>query len=159
MTREAIDPSQGLLWVVVEQSDVGDTTVGVFTTLEAARDVLRDLGGKLDAYRIEGHAVDQPKREATPWQVVLGRGGDVVSTTPFIGCNCQDDEAEYFKRSFIERGGETMYVIAFAVTPGGAIDIANQYREWLQANGHWSEDGAPLAPVHARTPVEAGATP
>jgi hypothetical protein len=150
-----IDLPEGLLWVVVEHSEVGDTTVGVFTTMTAARELVNDLGGhRLDAYRIEGHAIDEPRREPLPWQVVLTRDGTVVSATPFIGCACQDDEPEYYKRSFIDEGGETMYVIAFAVTPGGAIEAAEEYRAWLQANGHWSTEFTPLSPVQGRTMVD-----
>ena len=33
-----IETPEGLLWVVVERSAVGDTTVGVFTRLAAARE-------------------------------------------------------------------------------------------------------------------------
>jgi hypothetical protein len=150
-----IEAPDGLLWVVVEHSEAGDTTVGVFTTLAQARETVRELGGeRLEAYRIEGHALDQPKSEPLPWQVALTRDGEVVSTTLFVGCSCQDDEEEYYKRSFIEAGGETMYVIAFAITPGQAIAVADEYRVWLQANGHWSTDEQRLSPIHARTRIE-----
>lgn len=151
----SFETPEGLLWVVVEHSDAGDTTVGVFTTLAQARETVNELGGdRLEDYRIEGHALDEPKSESLPWHVVLTRDGKVVSTTLFIGCSCQDDEDEYYKRSFIEEGGETMYVIAFAVTPGQAIAVANQYRVWLQENGHWSAEEQRLTPIHARTRIE-----
>ena len=151
----SFETPEGLLWVVVEHCDAGDTTVGVFTTLAQARETVHELGGdRLEDYRIEGHALDEPKSEPVPWQVVLTRDGEVVSTTPFIGCNCQDDEDEYYKRSFVEAGGETMYVIAFAVTPGLAIATANEYRIWLQENGHWDKEERRLTPIHARTKIE-----
>ncbi len=152
----SFETPEGLLWVVVEHSDAGDTTVGVFTTLAQARETVNELGGldRLEDYRIEGHAIDEPKSEPLPWHVIMTREGEVVSTTPFIGCSCQDDEDEYFKRSFIEEGGEKLYVIAFAITPGQAIATANDYRRWLQDNGHWSTEERRLTPIHARTRVD-----
>jgi hypothetical protein len=151
----SIETPEGLLWVLIEHSDVGDTTVGVFTTLAAARETIAELGpDRLESYRIEGHALDEPKAEPLPWQVVLRRGGEVESTTLFIGCSCSDDEEEYYHRSFIETGGERLHVIAFAVTPGQAIAVADEYREWLQANDHWSSEEQRLTPIHARTRVE-----
>jgi hypothetical protein len=150
-----IESPEGLLWVVVEHSEVGDTTVGVFTTLASARQCVNELGAdRLEAYRIEGHALDQPKSEPLPWQVALTRDGTVAGTELFIGCSCSDDEEEYYRRSFIEAGGETMHVIAFAVTPGQAIAVADEYRHWLQANGHWGGDERRLTPIHGRTKVE-----
>ena len=150
-----IETPEGLLWVVVERSDVGDTTVGVFTTLAAARECVAEFGpDRLEAYRIEGHALDEAKSEPLPWQVALTRDGEVSGTTLFIGCSCSDDEEEYYRRSFIEAGGETMHVIALAATPGQAIAVADEYRQWLQANGHWSTEERRLTPIHARTRVE-----
>jgi hypothetical protein len=150
-----IEPPEGLLWVVVERCEVGDTTVGVFSTLAQARAVVDELGaGRLEAYRIEGHAPDEPRTEVVPWQVVLTREGYVNSATPFIGCSCGDDDDEYYRRSFIEEGGEALHVIAFAVTPGQAIAVANDYRVWLQANGHWDVLQVQLTPIHARAKIE-----
>ena len=150
----SIETPEGLLWVVIEHSEVGDTTVGVFTSLAQARDTVDELGpDRLADYRIEGHAIDEPKSEPLPWIVVLGRDGAVVSTTMFIGCSCSDDEDEYYKHSFIEAGGERLHVIAFAVTPGQAIAVANEYRGWLQTNGHWSVEEVRLTPIHARTAI------
>jgi hypothetical protein len=143
-----IETPEGLLWVVIERCEAGDTTIGVFTTLAQARATVDRLGaGRLEAYRIEGHAPDAPRTEAVPWQVVLTRAGEVESTAPFVGCSCGDDEDEYYRRSFIEAGGDRLHVIAFATTPGQAIALANDYREWLQANGQWSEDFRQVAPV------------
>jgi hypothetical protein len=154
----SIETPEGLLWVLIEHSDAGDTTVGVFTTLAAARETIAELGpDRLESYRIEGHALDEPKAEVLPWNVVMHREGEVESATLFIGCSCQDDEDEYYRRSFIEAGGERLHVIAFAVTPGQAIATANEYRVWLQANGHWSTDERRLTPIHARTRIEPGA--
>jgi hypothetical protein len=150
----SFEAPEGLLWVVVEHSEVGDTTVGVFTRLEQAREAVNELGaGRLDAYRVEGHALDEPRREPRPWQVVMTREGAVTSAAPFIGCSCGDDEDEYYRRSFLEEDGEAMHVIAFAVTPGQAIAVANEYRAWLQENGHWGTESRQLTPIHARTQV------
>ena len=143
-----IETPEGLLWVVIEHSEAGETTAGVFTTLAQARELVNELGeGRLEDYRIEGHALDEPRREPVPWQVVLAQDGAVVSTTPFIGCSCQDDEEEYYKRSFIEQGGEAMHVIAFTRTPGQAIALAGEYGAWLRENGHWDTEFCQLRPV------------
>lgn len=155
----SFDTPGGLLWVVVEHSAIGDTTVGVFTSLASARETVSELAGdRLESYRIEGHALDQPKAEPLPWHVIMTGDGAVESANLFIGCNCQDDEEEYYKRSFIEAGGEKLYVIAFAVTPGQAIEVANDYRVWLQDNGHWSTEETRLTPIHARTRIEPAPT-
>lgn len=151
----SFETPEGLVWVVVEHSAVGDTTVGVFTTIEKARETVNELGGdRLQDYRIEGHAIDEPKSEPLPWQVIMTHDGEVESTTLFIGCSCQDDEEEYYKRSFVEQGGETMYVIAFAATPGQAIAVANDYRKWLLDTGHWGTGEVRLTPIHARMKIE-----
>jgi hypothetical protein len=151
----SLEEPEALVWVVVEHSAVGDTTVGVFRTIEQAREIVNELGGdRLQDYRIEGHAIDEPKSEPLPWQVIMARDGEVESTTLFIGCSCQDDEEEYYKRSFIEQGGARMYVIAFAATPGQAIAVAHDYRNWLQEAGHWGNEELRLTPIHARVKVE-----
>jgi hypothetical protein len=156
MPEASYEPPEGLLWVVIERSDAGETTVGVFSTLRQARKVVDELGaGRLEAYRIEGHALDLPRREALPWQVVLTRDGEVASAIPFIGCSCADDEDEHYRRSYIEPAGDAMHVIAFAITPGQAIAVANEYRAWLQANGHWDGDQRRLTPIHARSRMDA----
>lgn len=150
----SFEPPEGLLWVVVERSEVGDTTVGVFSRIEEARELVDELGGdRLESYRIEGHALDEPRREPLPWQVVLSREGEVQSATPFTGCACSDDEDEYYRHSFIQPDGEAMHVIAFAITPGQAIAVANEYRAWLQENGYWDAPDRRLTPIHARTRI------
>jgi hypothetical protein len=151
----SFETPEGLVWVVVEASEAGDTTVGVFTTIAQARETVQELGAdRLERYRIEGHAVDAPKMEPLPWQVVLTRDGAVERISLFIGCSCQDDEDEYYKHSFIEQGGDRLHVIAFAATPGQAIAVANEYRAWLQDGGHWLTEERPLSPIHARTKIE-----
>ena len=150
-----VETPEGLLWVVVEHSAVGDTTIGVFTSMAEARETVHELGAdRLQDYRIEGHAIDQPKSEPLPWHVVMTRDGEVESVNLFIGCSCQDDEEEYYKRSFIEAGGERLYVIAFAITPGQAIAVTADYRTWLQEAGHWGNEELRLTPIHARTKIE-----
>jgi hypothetical protein len=148
--------SSDVVWVVVETSAVGDTTVGVYTSLEHARAVVASFGReRLDSYRIEGHVLDADRVEAMPWQVRLTRDGEVLSAEAFIGCNCSDDEAEYYRRSFIERGGEEMSVIVFALTPGQAIVAANGYRVALQAGGVWTTELTPIEPIRAEALSEA----
>ena len=144
-----MQPNSDVVWTVLESSPAGDTLVGVYTSLERARSVVSLLAqGRLEDYRIEGHALDH-EREVTPWQVSLSRDGAHLGTSPFIGCSCADDEAEYYKRSFVADGGERMSVIVFAPTPGRAIATAEHYRRWLHKQGLWSERVQPLQPLQA----------
>ena len=142
--------SNDVVWTVVESSPAGETLVGVYTSVEKARAVVTLLAqGRLEDYRIEGHALDRERDADTPWQVTLAQAGAHIETTPFIGCACSDDEAEYYRHSFIQAGGEQMSVIVFAPTPGVAIATAEEYRAWLQSHGHWSEQPKPLQPLQA----------
>jgi len=139
-----------LVWTVVERSAAGDTLIGVYTTLEKARAVVSSLAqGRYEDYGIEGHVLDEGKESATAWQVTLSRDGTHLATTPFVGCSCADDEAEYRKRSFIQDGGERMSVIVFAPTPGLAIATAERYRLWLQQNDLWTTRAQQLEPIEA----------
>lgn len=143
-----MDTTQDMLWVVVEESEAGATTVGVYASLEKARDVVASHGrDRLMDFRIEGHVLDAGKEQPIPWHVGLTREGDVIGATVFVGCNCQDDEVEYLKRSFIEDGGERMYVMVFATTPGQAIVAAKRYRGWLLEEGVWTHERMPLQPI------------
>jgi hypothetical protein len=138
-----------LVWSVVESSPAGEAVVGVYRTLTRARDVVSQLAdGRFEDYRIEGHALDQGKETDTPWRVYLGRDGEHLGTTPFAGCSCADDEAEFVRRSFIERDGESMSVIVLAPTPGRAIAAAGRFREWLQQEHLWAP-GLQLQPIQA----------
>lgn len=142
------DTRGALVWVVSERSEIGDTTVGVYATLEEARSVVDSFGREhLHAYRIEGQVIGEGKDEPTPWHVGLTRQGDLIGATPFAGCSCHDDEAEYFKRSFIEDGGERMYVMVLARTPGQAIIAARKLQAWLRSNGVWQHSRVPLHPI------------
>ena len=144
--------SRDVVWTVVEGSPAGETLVGVHTSIEKARAVVSALAqGRLEDYRIEGHVLDHVRDAEARWQVTLSRDGAHVETTPFIGCACPDGEAEYYKRSFIRAGGEQMSVIVFAPTPGVAIATAQDYRTWLQSQGHWSEHLQPLQPFQPAT--------
>jgi hypothetical protein len=139
-----------LVWVVTEHSPAGDTVVGVFTTLDAARDTISSLAGeRLEDYRVEGHVLDGVREEAVPWQIGLAPDGALLRAEPFIGCSCQDDEEQIRKLSFIEGDGSGMYVIVFARTPGQAIAAANRYRTWLLDRDLWSKGFAPLEPIQA----------
>jgi alkylated DNA nucleotide flippase Atl1 len=67
-----------VVFVVVEQSPVGETVVGIFSSLEAARRIVPPAAsGRLQDYRIEGHVVDATPDSRTPWQVVIDRDGSV----------------------------------------------------------------------------------
>src|SRR5436309_15292636 len=124
--------SDDLLFVVVERSEAGETVLGVFSSLEAARAQLPPASsGRLEHYRVEAHVIDQPAEEAMPWQVALGRGGEVVSAAPAILCNCEDDDRHFRANSYIERGGGRLNVVVMAKSPGQAIAAARDYAAWL----------------------------
>lgn len=147
-----------LVWSVVESSAAGDAIIGIYATLSRAREVVSQLAdGRFEDYRIEGHALDQGKETDTPWQVYLSRNGEHLSTTPFAGCSCADDEAEFVRRSFVERDGESMSVIVLAPTPGLAIAAAERLREWLLQQDFWAPS-LQLQPIQA-TSSEVQATP
>ena len=147
-------PESELVWSVVETSPAGDTVVGIYSTLSRARDVVSRLAeGRYEDYRIEGHALDHGKETETPWQVHLGAGGQHIQTVPFVGCSCGDDEAEFMRRSSIERDGEAMSLIVFAPTPGLAIATADRYREWLLGQNLWAPS-LQLRPIQS-TPAAA----
>jgi hypothetical protein len=152
MNMEGGMNDDGFAWVVVESSHGRDTTVGVFTTIELAREAVASFGRERIAdFSIEGHAIDRPRSEPIPWEVALSREGEVLSAEVFIGCNCGDDEAEYLKRSFIARDGESMGIIVFALTPGQAIEAADRYRHALLSSGYWRNEFTRLEPITAVT--------
>ncbi len=140
-----------LVWVVTEHSAAGDSVVGVFSTLEKARAVIASLAGedRLEDFRVEGHVPDAAREEPAPWQIGLSAEGDLLRAEPFIGCSCSEDEEQIRKLSFVESDGQSMYVIVFAKTPGGAIAAAQQYRKWLQDGDRWPAGFAALEPIQA----------
>lgn len=140
-----------LLWVVVEHSDVGDTVVGVFSTLEAARRAIDGVSPeRLEDYRIEGHALDEGKRQPTPWRVLLREDGTVEDASPFVGCSSCDDADNYERMrrlSYVDESGELSLVV-FARTPGSAMEAAARFKTWLVEQGLW-RDELPLEPIEA----------
>ena len=140
-----------LTWVVTERSAAGDAVIGVFSTLQKAREAIAALAGegRLEDFRVEGHVTDAVRDEPMPWQIGLSADGELLRAEPFIGCSCSDDEEQIRKLSFIESDGQSMYVIVFAKTPGAAVGAAQQYRRWLQDGAHWSTGFAQLEPIQA----------
>ncbi|HEX5369346.1 MAG TPA: hypothetical protein VFY10_08040 [Dehalococcoidia bacterium] len=140
-----------LVWVVTEHSAAGDSVVGVFSTLEKAREVITSLAGegRLEDFQVEGHVPDAVREEPAPWQIGLTADGELLRAEPFIGCSCSEDEEQIRKLSFIESDGQSMYVIVFAKTPGAAIEAAQRYRAWLRDGDRWSTGFAPLEPIQA----------
>jgi len=149
-----------LVWAVTEASAAGDTLVGVYSKLTRARAVVSQLAadGRLQDYRIEGHALDIVKEAGLPWQVSLARNGAHLGTSRFTGCSCADDEVEFHRRSFITRDGEAMSVIVLAPTPGRAIAAAGRYRGWLLEQGLWAPD-LPLEPIQDAPAPPVAASP
>jgi hypothetical protein len=128
-----------IAWSVIESSPAGDALVGVFSSFQAARDVVSQLAeGRYEEYRIEGHGIDAELTPEAAWQVSLARDGSHLSTQPFAGCACADDEAEFRRRSFIARDGESMSVVVQAPTQGLAIREATRYQRWLVERDLWA---------------------
>ena len=145
-----------LVWSVVESSAAGDTVVGIYTTLNRAREVVSQLSnGRLEDYRIEGHSLDFGKETDVPWQVGLGKDGQHLSTIPFIGCSCSEDEIQFRRRSYIDADGEAMSIIVLAPTPGPAIEAVQNYRKWLLEKDAWAAS-LRLEPIQA-SPAAAAA--
>lgn len=142
-----------LVWTVIETSPAGDTIVGIYTTIGGAREIVSSLAdGKFEDYRIEGHVPDGTPHDDQAWQVHLRRDGTHLETVPFAGCSCSDDEAEFLRRSFVDRDGESMSVIVFAPTPGRAIATADRYRDWLLEQELWAS-ALQLEPIQANSPT------
>jgi hypothetical protein len=67
-----------VVYVVTERSAVGETVLGVFSTLEEARRIVPPASsGRLQDYRIQGHVLGASPDPRTPWSVVLSRVGRV----------------------------------------------------------------------------------
>ena len=149
----AFGQDSDIVWVVVEQSPVGNTVVGAYASIEQAREAASSLSRGdlrlLENYRVEGHILGEGKVESVPWRVELAAGGEVLDAVPLVFCACEEDEAQFRKQSFISRGGEEMSVVVLARTPGHAILAAQEYHAWLKDNGHWADDGAMLEPIEA----------
>ena len=139
-----------VMYLVIERSDVGETVLGVFSSLDRARQILPPLSsGRLEHYRVEYRLLDQPPEPRTPWQVVLSRDGTVVSAEVVIRCSCEDDDRRLARGSFIERGGQRLCVVVWAASPGQAIAAAQRYRAWLLERELWDSQGRQLPPIEA----------
>jgi hypothetical protein len=140
-----------IVWIVTEQSEAGEWLVGVFTSLERARERVAAIGGdRLADFRIEGHGLDDPVATFRPWVVELARDGAHLGTRVFIGCSsCGDDPAQYERQCYIAPGGEWMSVVVFAATPGQALAAAREHHARLHDQGRWSDNGTRLAPLSA----------
>jgi hypothetical protein len=137
-------------YVVVETSRAGDSVIGVFSTMAAARLILPT--GDLDAlrrYRVELHIVDEPHDEVVAWRVVMNKDGSEPEVSRVILCSCEDDEAVLESGSYIEDGGDRMQLIVWAKTQGEALDTAEHYRTRLLDSGVWGSRFVHLAGVSA----------
>jgi hypothetical protein len=139
-----------LVYLVIESSDVGEAVLGVFSTLEKARQILPPMSsGRLDRYRVEYRLFDEPPEPRTPWQVVLDRGGALITAELVVRCNCEDDEGRFVRGSFIDHGGNRLHLVVFARSPGEAVAAAQRYREQLLEHGVWGSEARQLAPIEA----------
>ena len=139
-----------VLYVVTERSAVGDTVLGVFSSLERARRIVPPLSsGRLDDYRIEGRVLDQPPEPRKPWRIVLTREGSVQDAEVAVVCACDQDEQILARSSYIAAGGEHMQVVVRAESRGQAIAAAQKYREWLLDQRHWTDQASRLESIEA----------
>ena len=68
-----------LVYVLTEHSAAGDTVLGVFTTLTAARQAIPPVSpDRLPDYRIQPLVLNATADPRTPWIVGLSRDGDVA---------------------------------------------------------------------------------
>ena len=139
-----------LLFVVVERTPVGDSVLGVFSSIERARALIPPFGNeRFHAFRVECHVVDAAPEVPTSWQVVITRAGVVRDIEVAIGCFGADDDACLEDASYIERGGERLHVIVWAKTKGEAAVAAAEYRRWLLEQGVWGSEERKVEPIHA----------
>jgi hypothetical protein len=69
-----------LVYVVTERSAIGETVLGVFSSIEEARAVVPSSSGvRLEDYQIEARVLGARPDPATPWAVALTRDGAVES--------------------------------------------------------------------------------
>jgi hypothetical protein len=69
-----------IVYVVTEHSAVGETVLGVFSTIEEARQLVpQSRSARLEDFRIQAHVLGASPDPRTPWTVVLSRDGDVES--------------------------------------------------------------------------------
>lgn len=137
-------------YVVVETSGAGDSVIGVFSSIAAARQVLptEDLDA-LRRYRVELHLVDEPHDEIVAWRVVMNKDGSEPEVSRVILCSCEDDEVILESGSYIEDGGERMQLIVWAQTQGQALHAAEKHRIRLLDSGVWGTRFVQLAGLSA----------
>jgi hypothetical protein len=69
-----------IVYVLTEHSAVGDTVLGVFSTIEEARHLVpANRSARLEDYRIQALVLGAAADPRTPWIVILSRDGDVES--------------------------------------------------------------------------------
>ena len=69
-----------VVYVVTERSAVGESILGVFSTLEDARRAVPKCSvERLGDYQVQVRVLDAAPDPRTPWSVVLTRAGDVES--------------------------------------------------------------------------------
>ena len=132
--------------MLVEASAAGDSVLGVFTSVGAARALIpAGEGVRLEDYRIECHAVDAPADLYSPWQVSMTRDGSPIDVTPIIACAYCDELETVLQASFVEEGGELMRLAVFARSKGRALAAAVRQHAYLVENDlgrrarcHWS---------------------
>jgi hypothetical protein len=69
-----------VVYVVTERSAVGETILGVYSTIEEARQVVPlASSGRLEDYQVHAWVLGVSPDPRTPWSVALSRAGTVES--------------------------------------------------------------------------------
>jgi hypothetical protein len=128
----------GAIFVLIESSAAGETVLGVFSSLGAAREAIpvSDVE-RLRDYRIEVHALDEAPSTVRPWLVVIEREGSVLSASPLIPCSGCDEELTYATASYIDAEGLRLHQLVWHVSPGLAIQAAQERRRHLLSDSLW----------------------
>lgn len=138
------------VYVVVESSRAGDSVIGAFSTVAAARRSLPvDDLRSLENYRVELHLLDEPSDMAQAWRVSVDKDGANVEVSRVILCSCEDDEAVVESGSYIEDGGKRMQLIVWSRTPGLAIAAVERCREFLLRRDIWRSQFVQLSAIAA----------
>jgi hypothetical protein len=139
------------LYVVIENSVLGDEIIGIFASMAEARAALpaENVPRLIDNFRIELHVLDEPCQEEA-WRVTISKDGRDIAVSRFILCNCEDDAEALARGSFIEEGGERMQLVVWARSKGSALLAAERHRLGLLERGIWDTARVPLPPVVAQ---------
>jgi len=111
-----------IAYVVTETSLAGQTLVGVYSSLEAARAQLPSYeSGRLFDFTVQALVLDAPA-QPVPWTVMLTCYGEAYDVAPYIQCSgCPEPEHLAYH---IDAKDDSMHATIWATTPGEAVVVA-----------------------------------